>query len=144
GSCTSVGFQDWACSNADVRLSISRNGGKVWTRPVRVSDDTGTTDQVFPWIATHPDGLLSLAWIDRRLDPNNIDANTFYSNTSDGATFLPNVRVSSATSTVGIGKFIGDYIGLAATAGKVYPVWGDLRIDPQRPHDYVAIGTLQP
>jgi hypothetical protein len=144
GSCTSVGFQDWACSNADVRLSVSRNGGKVWTRPVKVSDDTGTTDQFYPWIATHPDGLLSLAWLDRRLDSNNIDANTFYSNTSDGIAFLPNVRVSSATSTVGTGIFLGDYIGLAAPAGKVFPVWGDFRIDSQRPHDYTAKGTLQP
>jgi hypothetical protein len=146
GTCTQLSqFGDWACSNADVRLSVSRNGGRGWTAPVKISDDgAGGTDQFFPWIATHPDGLLSLAWIDRRLDPNNVDCNTFYTNTSDGVTFLPNVRASSVTSTVGTGEFIGDYIGLAATANAAFPVWGDLRFSSTAPTDFTAKGTLQP
>lgn len=131
------------CTNADVRLSVSRDGGATWTAPVKVTDETNATDQFFPWMAAHPNGLVSLAWIDRRLDPDNINYDTFYTNTFDGASFLPNVRVSTATSLLGLAAGIGDYNGIAATTDAVFPVWGDLRnqTDVQA---YVARGTLGP
>ncbi|HEV8337111.1 MAG TPA: sialidase family protein [Candidatus Polarisedimenticolia bacterium] len=58
GSCKRIGGSDRpSCGNADVRLSVSRNGGNSWTAPVKVSDDSGSgTDQFFPWIAVHPTG----------------------------------------------------------------------------------------
>jgi hypothetical protein len=71
--------------------------------------------------------LLSLTWLDKRLDPNNVDYNAFYANTSDGIVFLPNVRLSSAKSSLGGRGFIGDYLGIAATADSVHPVWMDIR-----------------
>src|SRR5947208_16834257 len=100
GSCEYTGFSRPPCENADVRLSLSRDGGESWTEPVKVSDDATATDQFFPWIAVHPDGLLSLAWADKRLDPQNIDYDIFYTNwRGDG--FLPNVRVTSDSSIPG-------------------------------------------
>jgi hypothetical protein len=144
GTCWALdAYGDWACSNADVRLSVSRNAGKSWTAPVKVNDDgAGGTDQFYPWIATHPDGLLSLAWIDRRLDLDNVNYNAFYTNTSDGAHFLPNVRVSSVTSILGLNRFIGDYIGLGVSSNRVFPVWGDFRFDAVT--DFTAKGVLKP
>jgi len=143
GTCTALDqVGDFACSNSDVRLSVSRDSGKKWTAPAKVNDDTGQSDQFYPWIAAHPDGLLSLSWLDRRLDPNNVNYNAFYTNTSDGIAFLPNVRVSSSTSIVGTTRFVGDYTGLAATSTGVFPVWGDVRFST--PTDFTAKGTLQP
>ncbi|HEU5181778.1 MAG TPA: sialidase family protein [Candidatus Polarisedimenticolia bacterium] len=129
GSCKSLSsFGDFACANADVRLSLSKNGGKSWSKPVKVSDESPAgSDQFHPQIAVHPDGLVSLVWLDRRLDPDNVDVNTFYTNTSDGVSFLANVRVSGATSTVGSSASLGDRIGLAVAGSEVDPVWGDLR-----------------
>ncbi len=43
-----------ACVNSDIRLAVSRNGGRGWTAPVKVSDDAGTTDQFFPWTLPIP------------------------------------------------------------------------------------------
>lgn len=131
-----------SCINSDVRLAVSRDGGKSWSAPVKVSDETNASDQFFPWMATHPDGLLSIAWLDKRLDPLNENYDVFYTNTFDGATFLPNVRVSTATSIIGMNNFVGDYQGLAATADAVFPVWDDLRLGAVA--IFTAKGTLTP
>src|SRR5207247_9234851 len=59
GSCVFfTAFDNPACSDADVRLSSSRDGGTSWSAPVKVSDDTGASDQFLPWIAAYPDGRL--------------------------------------------------------------------------------------
>ncbi len=121
---------------------MSRNGGRTWTAPVKITDETGGSDQFMPWMAVHPDGLVSLVWLDRRLDPNNVDFNAFYTNTYDGVRFLPNVKVSSATSPVGTRTFIGDYNGIAATANGVFPVWDDVRTGKNA--IFTAMGVLGP
>ncbi len=127
GSCVADNSDRPPCINADVRLSVSRDGGATWTPPVKATDEINPTDQFFPWIAVHPNGLLSMAWRDKRLDPNNVNIDTFYTNTPDGATFLPNVRVSSVASPNTPGFFLGDYQGLAVTADGIFPVWTDTR-----------------
>ncbi len=98
------------CTNSNVRLAVSRSGGKSWTPPVKVSDET--------------------------------NADVLYTNTYDGATFLPNVRVSTQTSIVGTNVFVGDYQGLAATADAVFPIWDDLRLGAVA--FFTAKGTLAP
>lgn len=140
GSCLVPGNPDSPCFNSDVRLSLSRNGGKSWSAPVKVTDETNATDQFFPWIATHPDGLLSIMWLDRRLDPNNENYDAFYTNTYDGVHFLPNVRVTSVTSLIGSSQFIGDYNGIAATGTGVFPIWNDNRLNTNT--IFTAAGTL--
>lgn len=127
GSCINDGTGRPPCTNADVRLSVSRDGGTSWAAPAKATDDVGTMDQFFPWIATQPDGRLSLIWQDKRLDPNNVNFDTFYTSTADGVAFAANVRVSSATSRTGFTTFIGDYNGLAVTDKGIFPVWTDRR-----------------
>ena len=57
--------------------------------------------------------------------------------TDGGQTFSANVRVSdfpftpNPTDQFG-GKFIGDYIGVAATEGTLRPVWTTLVVTPQK------------
>jgi len=142
GSCKDTGIFVLTCVNADVRLSVSRDGGGSWTRPVKVSDETNATDQFMPWVAVHPSGLLSLIWEDKRLDPDNFNYDIFYTNTRDGVTFLPNVRVSSATSQVTTEYNGGDYSNLAVTADRIFPVWNDSRF--VNVEIFTARGTLRP
>ncbi len=142
GSCQFLGGSPSPCTDADVRMSVSRDGGRSWSAPVKLSDDTGATDQFFPWIATHPDGLASIMWLDRRLDSRNIDYDVFYTNTYDGKTFLPNVRVNMLPSLLGALHWIGDYQGMAATADGVFPIWNDARSGS--PAVFFARGTLGP
>lgn len=134
GSCTQADpvFGYVSCVDADVRLSVSRDGGASWTSPVKVSDDAGTSDQFFPWMAAGPDGLMSLFWLDRRLDPNNVNYDAFYTNTADGRNFLPNLRISSATSLVDSTYSGGDYNNLTVTAEGVFAIWNDSRSGTNR------------
>ena len=130
------------CTNSDLRLSVSRNGGLTWTSPVKVSDETNATDQFLPWIATHPDGKLSLMWMDKRMDPNNVNYDAFYTLTADGSSFLSNVRISTQTSLTGTLTFLGDYNYVAATADSAIPIWGDARFG--NVDIFVARGQLLP
>jgi hypothetical protein len=140
GSCVFPG----KCVNADVRLAVSSNGGSSWSAPVKVSDDAGTSDQFNPWIAAHADGTVSLSWADKRLDPNNVNYDVFYTQTTDGVEFLHNVRVSSASSLVGTSRYAGEYSGLAATADGVLPVWTDSRSGVANLNIFVASGQVIP
>jgi len=143
GSCVNDGTGFVPCTNSDVRLVVSRNGGMSWSRPVKVSDETNATDQFFPWIAVHPNGLLSLSWQDKRLDPNNVNYDNFYTNTFDGVTFLPNVRVTTQTSLSGNQQSaIFDYDGMAVTADSIIPVWTDMRSG--NPDVFTAVGHFVP
>ncbi len=127
GACVNDGSGRPPCFNSDVRLARSTDGGARWSKPADVSDDKGTADQFFAWAAAHPDGRVSLIWQDKRLDPANINFDTFYSSTDNGRGFTANVRVSTATSTTGLTTFIGDYNNLAATGNEVHGVWTDRR-----------------
>jgi hypothetical protein len=79
-----------ASSNTDVFFFRSANGGSTWLGPTRVNDDrsdapvagrgcgTGPTcggdfgnDQWFPWIDVSADGVLAVAFYDRRLDTDS-------------------------------------------------------------------------
>ncbi len=143
GSCSHaspVRGEEPTCADADVRLSVSRDDGATWTPPVKVSDDVTASDQFFPWIAVGPDGLLSLIWQDRRLDPNNVNYDVFYTNTSDGVNFLPNVRITSQTSRVDSNYNGGDYSNLVVTGAGIFPVWNDYRSGINR--IYTARGSL--
>ena len=143
GSCIDDGSTWRPCTNPDVWLAFSKNGGRTWSAPIKVSDETNATDQFFPWLAVHPNGLVSLSWVDKRLDPDNVNYDVYYTNTFDGVSFLPNVRVTTATSLSGnLQTEIMDYNGMAATADSVFPVWTDMRTG--NPDIYVAAGRLKP
>ena len=140
GSCIFPG----KCQNADVRLTVSNDGGLNWSTPVKVSDDTGATDQFNPWLAAHLDGTVSLSWADKRLDPNNINYDVFYTETTDGVKFLHNVRVTSASSLVGTQRYVGEYSGMVATTNGDLPVWTDLRFGGSDWNIFVAPGRSKP
>lgn len=79
-----------ASSNADVFFLRSTNGGSTWIGPTRVNDDRSVpppnrncgaaascggnfgNDQWFPWIDVNADGVLAVAFYDRRLDTDSV------------------------------------------------------------------------
>ncbi len=129
GSCKPDGTGRPPCSNSDVRYSRSTNGGKTWSNPVKISDDGTSTDQFFPWIAVQPDGRLNIVFGDKRLDPNNVRYDVFYTaSVTGGTTFSSNVRVTTASSNPGFSTFIGDYFNIAATTGSAQATWTDRRL----------------
>ncbi len=126
----SIAWADYKAGNADILDVSSVDGGVTWTMPVRVNDDTTTNDQFFPWL-TVDSGVIHIVFYDRREDPLNHNMDIFYSASTDfGHTFQANQKLTDVPSNPDVnfsGKFIGDYIGLAASSGHVHAVWTDTR-----------------
>jgi len=118
--------------DADILSVRSTDGGMTWSSPIRVNDDGSGRSQFFPWITFGDDGLAHAVWYDQRLDGSNIDV--YMATSSDaGASWGPNVRVTAEAFTPvlpwegGAASFIGDYNGIAAAGGYVYPLYQDSR-----------------
>jgi hypothetical protein len=119
---------------SDVYYRRSCDAGAVWDTEVLINDDGTATDQWFPSI-TARDELVSIAWYDRRNDPNNLLFEYFQTNSNDsGASFLPaNSRISTAQSPVYVTDpqtavcYHGDYDFQVAVPGAAYLTWSDDR-----------------
>src|SRR5262245_61823748 len=61
-----------SADKADIFFTQSTDGGKHWSKPLRVNDDGTNNDQWQPALALTPDGShVGIFWYDRRLDPAN-------------------------------------------------------------------------
>lgn len=122
-----------------ILIHSSENGGEKWSQPVRV--DTGGGEVVFrrpPALAVNGDGVVGVTWLERRNEAGRQCQYTYFATSLDGGrTFLPEVRVSSATSCPDSprnGRVAtrwpegGDYSGLTAAAdGTFHVLWADSR-----------------
>lgn len=121
-------------SDVDLWLTRSEDQGATWTSPVVISEDPEPAgDQFFPWLEIDGDGRLHLLYLDTSLTvqsdaaPNAwIDA--FYAWSDDrGATWSRHRLTASSFDTaltdLGNGQFIGDYLGMAMTGNRVWPVY---------------------
>src|SRR5262249_3165621 len=101
-----------------------------------IVNDVADGDHFFPAIALDQGGTIHTSWFDTRLNPSNPDYLDVWaaSITNNGGVFTvsQNQRVTTATNDASIGdifgdtSFIGDYLGIAATAEtspRVHPVW---------------------
>jgi len=124
---------------ADIFFTQSADSGATWSAPVRVNDDSGTSDQWQPTIAVRPDGAhLFISFYDRRLDPNNALIDVFGAIgdiSGSSVTFEPNFRVTDTSFPVVRGQdpvvnpvYMGDYDQAAADDNFFYVTWGDNRL----------------
>jgi len=133
-----VVFDDLRQGNASVFLTRSTDGGSSWTAPFRVND-ASQGQHFFPTIAVSG-GIVNVAWYDSRLNTGTTMTalDLYYAQSQDaGVSFSPNVRVTNASFNPNAvlrtdnpdanGAFMGDYIGIAATANVVHPIWTDNR-----------------
>jgi hypothetical protein len=116
----------------DILYSRSTDGGQTWSSPVTVNNDGTGADQLMPALAVSKEGLVTIAWLDNRNDPANVNYDIYMATSSDGASFADNVRVTSISSNPNNdprlqGTMIGDYISIALGNGVAYPVWTDTR-----------------
>ncbi|OLE69633.1 hypothetical protein AUF78_10395 [archaeon 13_1_20CM_2_51_12] len=133
-----VAWADYGNGYAIILSSRSPDGGVTWSKPIRVNDDTTTHDHFFPWM-TVSQGLVSIVFYDRRLDPGNRLIDVFYAESADhGVSWSSNLRVTDRPSDPGTLTFIGDYIGIASNGPLAHPVWTDLRtVSPNNPNEHI-------
>jgi hypothetical protein len=149
-----LAWADESTGDSDILLSTSTDRGKSWSRPVRVNDDPlrNGAQQFFPQLAVAPNGVVSVSFFDTRLDPVHHLIDAYLTQSLDmGATFLPNVRVTTSGFDPSIAAprdesgaaFIGDYHGLAADNHFVHLFWNDTRTGAQEVFT-AAVPSAQP
>ncbi len=98
-----VVWDDVRTGRSSIWLRWSADGGRTWAEPVRVNDnglEDGPPDlRMTPVVAVNPDGLVGIAWYDRRDDPSRRCWHQYFTASDDGGrSFLPNVALSTAPS----------------------------------------------
>lgn len=121
-------------SDIDVYVVKSTDLGITWSEAVKVNQDpAGLGKQhYFPWITVDPaNGIVSLVFYDDR-NVNSNQAEAWCANSDDGGITWEDFKVSDVSFTPvpipGLaGSYFGDYLGIIAQDGWVYPVWTDNR-----------------
>ncbi|MCF8234662.1 MAG: T9SS type A sorting domain-containing protein [Bacteroidales bacterium] len=118
----------------DVYMIKSTDDGDTWSEPVKVNQDEPGVgkEHYFPWITCDPvSGYLSVIFYDdRNLSSNQCEV--WCANSLDGGESWEDFKVSDVAFTPqpisGLASgYFGDYLGIQALQGKVYPVWTDNR-----------------
>ena len=90
---------------SDIWFRRSTDGGHGWSDALRLNDndppaaDTPLDDRMIPVVEVNGDGVVGVAWYDRRRDETRRCWELFFTSSSDGGeTFAANVPVASAPS----------------------------------------------
>ncbi|MBK8981036.1 MAG: exo-alpha-sialidase [Ignavibacteria bacterium] len=122
-----------AGSDADVILRRSTDNGVTWSAGVRVNQDALNNGKVqfFPAVCVDDAGGVNIVYYDNRDFPSSGDScSVFISRSIDGGFTFTDVEVADhhfrpkPASGLG-GGYMGDYIGIAASVGKVVAIWAD-------------------
>jgi subtilisin-like proprotein convertase family protein len=121
-----------AGSDADIILHKSTDGGTTWSSGVRVNQDPINNGklQFFPVVCVDGSGGVNVLYYDNRNYASSADScETYMSRSIDGGVTFSDIKVSDhrwkPVGEGGSGTYMGDYIGLAFCAGKLWPFWFD-------------------
>jgi hypothetical protein len=118
----------------DVFFTRSTDGGETWSDPIQLDRDDATNDQFLPTIGVNPNGVVDVAWYDRRHDPDNTELDVYHRYSRDGGeTWSMESRVTEVSSDPTHSKhqggftFLGDYIDIDSSEDCAWPAWVDTR-----------------
>lgn len=110
-------------NNTDIFIVKSTNGGNTWTQPKRVNQDNTQTHQFFTWMTVDPaTGYIYIVYYDRRNYTDN-RTDVYLARSTDGGETFTEFKISQTPFIPSSSVFFGDYTGIAALHGKVYPIW---------------------
>jgi hypothetical protein len=129
--------QPSAAAGAQVEFIRSTDRGKTFSSPAPIND-VSTGQHFLPALAVDGSGVVHASWFDTRnsRSPFNNVLDVYAAlSTNDGASFSPNVRVTTTSIYTGAARFVGDYTGIAAAGGFAHPVWssGSVGTGPETP-----------
>ena len=121
--------------NGDIMVQRSTDGGKTWTEPKNITDDTPNqmVAQFTPTLSAAPNGRLDAAWWDTRDDPGIRANDVYYAYSEDGGeTWSKNVRISDQPINRTFGVWAVNFdvtspVGLASTDEHAVLGWDDTR-----------------
>jgi hypothetical protein len=115
-----------AHANPDIMIVSSPDGSAgSWSTPIRVNQDTGTTEQVLPWIDVG-NGRIHVAFSSRAADGSNWTTQVAFAAASASPAFTE--IAASLSNTPASTGFLGDYHGAFVGSDDVlHPAWADGR-----------------
>ncbi|MGB8480041.1 MAG: sialidase family protein [Acidobacteriaceae bacterium] len=123
-----VTWSDTRNGDIDVFCARSVDGGRKWSAPVRVNNDSihDGADQFFQWLTVDPvTGAVSILFYDRRLDPENEKTLVTLARSTDGGQTFQNYAWSDKPFVAAEQDFMGDYSGIASFNNRVYGAWAE-------------------
>jgi hypothetical protein len=112
----------------------STSGGTTWSAPVMLNNQPSLNDQYNQWLALdETNGMLAVMYYDTVADPGRLKTDVWYQSSFDGGvTWSAAIKVTTAQTNetvagADLGNQYGDYNGLSASAGVVFPSWTDRR-----------------
>ncbi|MCD4694917.1 MAG: glycoside hydrolase [Bacteroidales bacterium] len=121
-------------TNKSVYIIKSSNGGTTWSTPIKVNQDPfqNGKEAYFPWISCDPvTGFLYVIFYDDR-NTSSSSCETWVAISEDAGDTWDDFRVSDVSFTPSpipglAADYFGDYLGISANNGWVYPCWTDNR-----------------
>lgn len=122
-------------SDVDVYIIKSFDQGDTWSEPNKVNQSiAGDGKQHYmPWITCDPTtGILSMIYYDDR-NVSSTQCEVYCANSVDGGNTWDEFKVSDVSFTPSpipglADRYMGDYLGIHAKNGIVYPIWTDNRL----------------
>jgi hypothetical protein len=117
-------------SDPDIIFHRSTNGGATWSQAIRVNQDplNNGAIQFFPAIVVDDNGGINIVYYDDR-NVGGQQTQVYVSRSTDGGNTWVDFQVSDHAFTVApippSADFMGDYIGICYSNGKLWPFWMD-------------------
>jgi hypothetical protein len=110
-------------NDTDVWLARSTNGGKTWSKPLRVNNDPPGKHQFLTWMAIdQTTGYLYIVFYDRRAY-DDLRTDVYLAVSKDGGKTFSNEQISEQPFTPSRYVFFGDYNHISAHNGVIRPIW---------------------
>jgi len=122
-------------NDIDCYMIKSSDGGTTWSTPKKINQDPSGQGKThyFPWVTCdQANGYVSVVFYDNR-NVNNNQAEAYMAYSLDGGNTFQDMQVSDVSWTPApipnmATGYSGDYLGMTAYNGMVYPTWSDNRL----------------
>lgn len=136
-----VNWADQRNGDTDIWLSKSKDGGRTWSKAVKVNDDNTNRHQFFTWMdIDQANGHLYFVFYDRRAYSNK-NTDVYLAQSIDGGNTFKNIKISEKPFKPNTKIFFGDYNNISVHNNVIRPIW--TRLDGKKLSIWTNITPMQ-